>query len=160
MTTFLIGFMGSGKTTIAQLLAEDFIDMDYVIVERIGMPISTFFAEAGEGAFREIESQVLEELSQNDGVIATGGGIVTSDDNRRILSNAEAEIIYLKSDFDTLYQQISMDTTNVRPLFIDKSREELQEIFETRAPLYEEIATQIITISGKTPEEIIKEIRR
>lgn len=51
-------------------------------------------------------------------------------------------------------------SSDVRPLFIDKSREELQEIFETRAPLYEEIATQIITISGKTPEEIIKEIRR
>lgn len=75
MTTFLIGFMGSGKTTIAKLLAEDFIDMDDVIVKRIGMPISTFFAEVGEDAFREIESQVLEELSQNEGVIATGGGL-------------------------------------------------------------------------------------
>ena len=160
MTTFLIGFMGSGKTTIAKLLAEDFIDMDDVIVKRIGMPISTFFAEVGEDAFREIESQVLEELSQNEGVIATGGGIVMSEDNRRILGNADAEIIYLKSDFDTLYQRISADTTNVRPLFIDKSREELQEIFETRAPLYEAIATQIITISGRTPEENIKEIRR
>jgi shikimate kinase len=107
MTTFLIGFMGSGKTTIAQLLAADFVDMDQVIVNRIGMPISTFFEMSGEATFREIESQVLEELSKSDGVIATGGGVVTSDDNRRILSESEAEIIYLKSDFDTLYQQIS-----------------------------------------------------
>ena len=66
--------MGSGKTTIAKLLAEDFIDMDDVIVKRIGMPISTFFAEVGEDAFREIESQVLEELSQNEGGDARGGG--------------------------------------------------------------------------------------
>ena len=102
MTTFLIGFMGSGKTTIAQLLATDFVDMDQVIVNRIGMPISTFFEMSGEVAFREIESQVLEELSKSDGVIATGGGVVTSDDNRRILSESEAEIIYLKSDFDTI----------------------------------------------------------
>lgn len=160
MTTFLIGFMGSGKTTIAQLLATDFVDMDQVIVNRIGMPISTFFEMSGEATFREIESQVLEELSKSDGVIATGGGVITSDDNRRILSESEAEIIYLKSDFDTLYQQISADTTNVRPLFVDKSREELQVLFETRAPLYEAIATQVIKTSGKTPKEIVKEIRR
>ena len=152
--------MGSGKTTIAKLLSEDFIDMDDVIVKRIGMPISTFFAEVGEDAFREIESQVLEELSKSDGVIATGGGVITSDDNRRILSESEAEIIYLKSDFDTLYQQISADTTNVRPLFVGKSREELQVLFETRAPLYEAIATQVIKTSGKTPKEIVKEIQR
>jgi shikimate kinase len=115
---------------------------------------------SGEATFREIESQVLEELSKSDGVIATGGGVVTSDDNRRILSESEAEIIYLKSDFDTLYQQISADTTNVRPLFVGKSREELQVLFETRAPLYEAIATQVIKTSGKTPKEIVKEIQR
>ncbi len=160
MTIFLIGFMGSGKTTIAQLLAADFIDMDQEIVDRIGMPISTFFVEAGEAAFREVESQILAELVQTDGVIATGGGVVTSADNRRILGESNAEIIYLKSDFETLYQQISADTTNVRPLFVDKSREELQALFETRTPLYEAIATQTVTISGKRPDAIIKEIQR
>ncbi|GAB2021581.1 shikimate kinase [Pseudolactococcus yaeyamensis] len=160
MTTFLIGFMGSGKTTIAQLLTEDFIDMDQVIVARIGMPISTFFAEAGEATFREIESEILEILSKTGGIISTGGGVVMSEENRRILRESKSEVIYLKSDFDALYQRITVDSTNIRPLFINNSRAELQAIFESRAPLYESVATRIITVSDKTPEEIIKEIRR
>ncbi|GAX47499.1 hypothetical protein RsY01_1099 [Lactococcus reticulitermitis] len=151
--------MGAGKTTIANLLSPDFIDMDDVIVERIGMPISTFFEIAGETAFREIESQVLLELTQTSGVISTGGGVVMSEENRRILSKSKAEVIYLKSDFDTLYQRITADKSNVRPLFLNNSRVELQAIFEARAPLYEAIATQIITISGKSPEAILKEIQ-
>ena len=156
MTTFLIGFMGSGKTTIAQLLAADFIDMDQVIVNRIGMPISTFFEMSGEATFREIESQVLEDLSKSDGVIATGGGVITSDDNRRILSESEAEIIYLKS---VLIPSISkFHTTNVRPLFVGKSRENFR-FYLKRVPLYEAIATQVIKTSGKT-QEIVKEIQR
>jgi shikimate kinase len=158
MTTFLIGFMGSGKSTVAKLLSADFIDMDAVIVAKIGMPISDFFAQFGEPAFRQIESQVLLELAQSGGIISTGGGVVISAENRQILRESGAKVIYLKADFEALYERIASDTANVRPLFINHSRAELQAIFETRAPLYEAVASQIITVTSKTPEEIVKEI--
>ena len=90
MARIIIGFMGSGKTTISSLLDEDYVDMDAVIVERIGMPIADFFEKEGEARFREIESQVLAELIASDRVIATGGGIVTSAANRALL----AKILY------------------------------------------------------------------
>lgn len=79
MAKILIGFMGSGKSTIARLLDPNFVDMDTVITERIGMPIAEFFATKGEAAFREIESLVLAELMASDGVISTGGGVVVSE---------------------------------------------------------------------------------
>lgn len=105
MARIIIGFMGSGKTTISSLLDEDYVDMDAVIVERIGMPIADFFEKEGEARFREIESQVLAELIASDRVIATGGGIVTSAANRALLAE-NPETIYLKADFDTLYNRI------------------------------------------------------
>lgn len=159
MTTFLIGFMGSGKSTIAKLLRDDFIDMDQLIVNRIGMSISDYFETYGEAAFRQVESEVLKELTASGSLIATGGGIVTSDANLDILQAADAEIIYLKADFDTLHRQISLDQDNVRPLFVTHSREDLEAIFENRISRYEAVATQIIDISGKTPAEIVKEIQ-
>ena len=63
MTIFLIGFMGSGKSTVANLLATDFIDMDAVIVDNIGMPISAYFEKYGEPAFRQVESKLLKTLA-------------------------------------------------------------------------------------------------
>lgn len=150
--------MGSGKSTIASLLSADYVDMDQVIIDRIGMSISDYFKTYGETAFRQIESQVLQDLTQTDAIIATGGGVITSDVNRQILQAAQAEVIYLKSDFDTLHRQISEDKENIRPLFLSHSRDELQAIYEDRLPLYEAIATQVVPISGKTPEEIVKDI--
>ena len=86
--TFLIGFMGSGKTTIAQLLADDFVDLDTVIVDKIGMSISDFFETFGEAKFRELETETLKNLSKTNQIISTGGGIVMSEENRRFLKDA------------------------------------------------------------------------
>ena len=157
MARIIIGFMGSGKTTISSLLDEDYVDMDAVIVERIGMPIADFFARAGEARFREIESQVLAELIASDRVIATGGGIVTSAANRALLAK-NPETIYLKADFDTLYNRIQKDTKNVRPLFVNNSKEDFKAIFDGRQDLYESVANRIIEVAGKTPKDIIEEI--
>ncbi|GFH41970.1 shikimate kinase [Lactococcus hodotermopsidis] len=159
MTTFLIGFMGSGKSTIASLLSADFVDMDTVIVDKIGMPIADFFAQFGERRFREIESQVLQELTTSGRVIATGGGVVVAAENRRILHESTAEVIYLKADFSELYRRISADRQNVRPIFENNSRADLQLIFDKRVAFYEEIASKIITVTGKSPCEIVKEIQ-
>ena len=153
----IIGFMGSGKSTISSLLDENYIDMDALITEHIGMSIADFFAKEGEAKFREIESQVLAELADSDQVISTGGGVVINPINREILAR-NPETIYLKSDFETLYDRIEHDTENVRPLFVNNSKEAFKEIFDGRQEMYESAANRIIEVADKTPEEIVEEI--
>ena len=157
MARIIIGFMGSGKSTISSLLDENYIDMDALITERIGMSIADFFAKEGEAKFREIESQVLAELADSDQVISTGGGVVINPINREILAK-NPETIYLKSDFETLYDRIEHDTENVRPLFVNNGKEAFKEIFDGRQEMYEAAANRIIDVAGKTPEEIVEEI--
>lgn len=158
MAKLLIGFMGSGKSTIARLLDPNYIDMDVVIENRIGMPIADFFATKGEAAFREIESDVLSDLIATDKVISTGGGVVVTEKNRQLLAE-NPQTIYLKADFETLYQRIANDTKNVRPLFVTNSKEDFKAIFDSRQIWYEEAAAQIIDVTNKTPQEIVEEIR-
>ena len=158
MAKVLLGFMGAGKSTIARNLAPDFVDMDTLIEERLGMPIARFFSEKGEAAFRQIEEEVLADLLKTDQVISTGGGIVISPRNRALLKQ-NPDNIYLKADFETLYQRISVDKDNQRPLFLNNSKEDLAAIFDERQAWYEEVASQIVDVSRLSPEEIIEELK-
>ena len=158
MAKVLLGFMGAGKSTIARGLDPDFVDMDVMLEERLGMPIARFFAEKGEAAFRQIEEEVLADLLKTDQVISTGGGIVISPRNRDLLKE-NSDNIYLKADFETLYQRISADKDNQRPLFLNNSKEDLAAIFDERQAWYEEVASQIIDVSRLSPEEIIEELK-
>lgn len=157
MAKVLLGFMGSGKTTIARKLDPDFVDMDALLEDRLGMPIARFFEEKGEAAFRQLEEEVLADLLKTDKVISTGGGIVISPRNRALLKQ-NPDNIYLKADFETLYQRISADKDNQRPLFLKNSKEELLAIFNERQAWYEEVASQIVDVSNLNPDEIIEEL--
>jgi len=158
MAKVLLGFMGSGKTTIARQLDSDFVDMDALLEGRLGMPIARFFEEKGEAAFRQLEEEVLADLLKTDKVISTGGGIVISPRNRALLKQ-NPDNIYLKADFETLYQRISADEDNQRPLFLKNSKEDLAVIFNERKAWYEEVASQIVDVSSLNPDEIIEELR-
>ena len=158
MAKVLLGFMGAGKSTIARNLAPDFVDMDTLLEERLGMSIARFFEEKGEVAFRQVEEEVLAELLKTDKVISTGGGIVISPRNRDLLKQ-NPENIYLKADFEILYQRISADKDNQRPLFLNNSKEDLAAIFDERQAWYEEVANKIVDVSSLSPEEIIEELK-
>ena len=157
MAKVLLGFMGAGKSTIARGLDPDFVDMDALLEDRLGMPIARFFEEKGEAAFRQIEEEILADLLKTDQVVSTGGGVVISPRNR-VLLKQNPDNIYLKSDFETLYQRISSDEDNQRPLFLKNSKEDLAAIFKERQAWYEEVASKVIDVSKLSSEEIIEEL--
>ena len=158
MAKVLLGFMGAGKSTIARGLDTNYLDMDALIEKRLGMSIAEFFAEKGEETFRQIESEVLAELLETDQVVSTGGGVVISQRNRELLKT-NSDTIYMKADFETLYQRISVDEDNQRPLFLNNSKEELAAIFQERQAWYEEVASRVLDVTKLSPEEIIEELR-
>ena len=158
MAKVLLGFMGAGKSTIARGLDPDYLDMDALIEKRLGMSIADFFAAKGEEAFRQIESEILADLLQTNQVVSTGGGVVVSQRNRDLLKT-NPDNIYLKADFETLYQRIAADKDNQRPLFLNNSKEELAAIFQERQAWYEEVASRVLDVTKLSPEEIIEELR-
>ena len=122
------------------------------------MSIAEFFSEKGEATFRQVESEVLTDLLKTDRVVSTGGGVVVSQRNRDLLKT-NADNIYLKADFETLYHRIAADKDNQRPLFLNNSKEELAAIFQERQAWYEEVASRILDVTKLSPEEIIEELR-
>ncbi|HJM08682.1 MAG TPA: shikimate kinase, partial [Gammaproteobacteria bacterium] len=157
----LIGPMGSGKTSTGRILAKEmgyvFADTDEEVVERTGVSIAYIFDVEGESGFRQREHQALMKLlSKNNAVIATGGGILTYDENRQIIMGHK-NVVYLKT---SLEKQIERTTvSDNRPLLIDADPAlKLQELMLTREPLYEEISTIKIDTDQSAPYEIALEI--
>ena len=108
MAKVLLGFMGVGKSSVAPYLNGRFVDMDQVIEDKIGMSITDFFAKEGEASFRQIESETLEELLQegDDVIISTGGGVVVTECNRKLLKKNRKHNVWLHSSFDVVYNRI------------------------------------------------------
>lgn len=157
----LIGMMGSGKTTIGRLLAEktgmEFIDLDELIERRADMTIAELFQTYGEDYFRDLESQVLEEIaSTRHAVIATGGGIVKRAENRQRLRDLGL-VVWLDAPAEVLAERIGDDPN--RPL-LSRSQplKKLTQLLHERRPLYAETSHIHLDTTEHTPEEIVARI--
>lgn len=156
MSIILIGFMGAGKSSVSKLLDDKYMDLDTQIERQIQMPISRFFELFGEAEFRQIESEIFQSAVLMNFTIATGGGIVESKINRKILEN-QNQVVYLSADFETLLSRIRHDNENVRPLAEDLAV--LKTRFDRRKKYYESLSNLTIDTSNLTVEEIVAAIR-
>lgn len=161
MNISLIGMMGSGKTTIAKLIAKKsgiytFVDTDDLIVNSIGMSINDIFRTKGEFEFRKIESDILTSVLEKDNqVISTGGGIIKSDANVSVLSE-KSIVFYLKADADTLYNRIKNNKD--RPLLNSGDMyNKIRMLLDERSDKYMQ-ARYVIDTINKEPDEIAEEI--
>jgi len=148
----LIGFMGAGKTTIGQLLAErlglPFTDSDQVIEQRAGRPVAQIFAEDGEPAFRTLEHQVIADLLAGPAlVLALGGGAAEHPGTRERL--AAAEVVYLQVGYEQALQRVGGDPS--RPLL---ARPDLVATYQRRLSVYAGIATLTVPTDGRAPGAI------
>jgi len=156
MSPILVGLMGSGKSSIGRRLAKalemPLIDLDKYIVEKAGQSIPDIFAEQGEEAFRDLESQVLREaLLGPPAVIATGGGIVLREENRALLKS-HPPVIWLKTSLEFLAGRIDGDSN--RPMIAGgDTLKTLQQMAEFRYPLYEQCADLILPRGDMTRGE-------
>ena len=162
----LIGYRGTGKTTVAAHLTEktenQWLDTDAEIVRLAGCSIQTLFKREGEVGFRDRETSVLREILAGPcPVIACGGGIVLREENRQLLATTGTTVL-LQAPFETLYARLQEDPQSAeqRPPLTDlESEAEIREILQQREKLYIQCADLIVETENKTPEQVAKEIR-
>ncbi len=154
---FLVGMPGSGKSTIGKRLASKlsyrFIDADRELEARCGVAIPTIFDLEGEEGFRRREAALIEDLSTIDGlVLATGGGVILREDNRKALHD-RGFVIYLETSVNELLHRLRNDTK--RPLLAGgQPREKLEALAATRVPLYKSIAHLTISSARQSAQAL------
>ena len=159
---YLIGMMGSGKTTVARELATlmqmPFIDLDIELETKTGKRIALIFQEKGEPWFRDLETEILVSLKADTfAVFATGGGVVLARQNRDWMRDC-GTVVFLDTSLEILWERVSKEKG--RPLLEDfDPKRKLMSILVTRQPLYEECAHIQVRTDGKSPKEIAQEIR-
>lgn len=155
---FLIGMMGSGKSTVGKLLAEKmqmiFIDLDKIIETNAKKTVRELFEQEGESHFRKLESETLVNVKKENSVIACGGGIILEKLNRNQLQSS-GKVVYLQVSISKLIKRLQ--SLNDRPLLEGKQIEkELNRIWDKRKELYEGVAQITIQVDKQTPEQITK----
>jgi shikimate kinase len=160
---FLVGPMGSGKSTIgrqlARILRKRFYDSDREIEKRTGVTISWIFEREGEEGFRDREQRIIEELSAKQNIVlATGGGSILREENRELLKQ-NGKVIYLSSTVDQLYKRTANDKK--RPLLqTGDRRQQVENLFKMRDPLYREVADIVIQTGSRSVQNTVNTVIR
>jgi shikimate kinase len=177
----LIGYRGTGKTTVGSRIAEQlnqintgserhsvivpwsttaltwpFLDCDIELERHAGCSISQIFQESGEAVFRDLEEQTLERLlKMTPLVLSTGGGVIQRQTNRERLRNS-GFVVWLQATTDEIWQRLQLDpsTGTRRPNLTQGGLAEVQELFAKREPLYRETASFALSTSGRSPDEL------
>lgn len=158
----LVGLSGSGKSTAAPMIAARsgriVVDLDRVISDRVGRTVAELFAEPdGEARFRVLETEaLLDALAGPPAVIATGGGVVLSAENRSSLRSA-AQVVWLRAHPSRLAARLA-DTTEARPLLDGDAEFALQRLSAEREALYDEVADIVIDVDGVDALTVAEEI--
>lgn len=160
----IVGFMGCGKTTVAEALARRLdcamIDLDSFIIEREGRSPAEIIEQDGEPAFRAIETQALQHVLENGGarVIALGGGAWTVEANRDLVDRHNCLSVWLDAPFELCWERIMLGETTVRPLAPDRERAE--ELYNVRRQIYGISDLRIHSSSESEPAALASEIFR
>ena len=169
MSTVLIGYRGSGKTTIGRRLADKlwqpFIDTDEKIVAKAGMSIADIFEQQGEARFRELEAETIGEIAKlEEHVIALGGGALVREENRKTLKESGHKLIYLKCEPQELYNRIKADpqTASGRPSLtaLGGGVAEIDKVLTDREPIYRQAMHAELDVTNLTPDEAVVYIVR
>jgi shikimate kinase len=138
-TIYLTGFMGAGKTTIGRLLSNHLHipvkDSDEEIESQTGKTIRSIFEQDGEAFFRDFETKVLHTIPTENLIVTTGGGIILKEENREWMKN-NGVLVCLHCDFDALWERLRNDES--RPLIINQQKKEIEELYLSRLPLYQD----------------------
>lgn len=155
----IIGFMGSGKSTVGKALSRklgfSFIDLDAWIEKEEEKTIKEIFKDSNEDYFRRVETKLLKNVSgRKKVVVATGGGIIERKKNRDLLRD-NFYVIYLEAPLEILYTRIKGDSKRPKLKLGEKG---VRELFRRRLPLYKSVSNTIVSIEGKTPLNIVEQI--
>lgn len=166
MHLYLIGYRGSGKSTVgkcvATLLGRPLIDTDEVIERDSGMTIKQIFESEGEPGFRDRETRAIHDVAAADAslVVSLGGGAVLRDENQALISKS-GKCVWLQGSAATLFERISTDasTQSRRPnLSHSGGFAEVADLLRIRTPIYQKLADKTVVIEARTPDELASEI--
>lgn len=152
-SVYLCGFMGCGKSHVGRQLAaelgKEFVDLDRFIINAEKMTIPFIFKKFGEPHFRKLEAKYIRELS-GDKVVATGGGALINDETAEYARQSGLSV-YINTSFDICYARIKDDAN--RPLVVNNTKEQLRELYDTRAAIYRKNA--MCMVNGCTTDTVI-----
>ncbi len=155
----LIGAMGSGKTTVGELVAErlgrSVRDTDHDVEATAGRTIADIFVDDGEAAFRDLErAAVAEALATHDGVLSLGGGAVLDPGTRALL--AGHDVVFLRVGLAEAVKRVGLGSS--RPLLLGNVRSRIKALLDERTPVYESVATLAVETDGRSPDDVADEI--
>ena len=169
MSVALIGYRGSGKSSVGKRLADrlwqPFVDTDELVVAKAGKSIRDIFAQQGEAGFRDLESEVVAEVCKTpEQVIALGGGAVLREENCAAIKAAGLKVIYLKCEPEELARRIAADPTTdaSRPALTDLGGgiEEIRKVLAEREAIYRSVMTGELDVTHLTPQDAVVYITR